>query len=128
VRLQKTKRFKYHSIVITKMEIPTKESIKLFGGLASIVLAHGACIALGAYKGSMHARHIEVDIPFRYLWASNIAGSAFGNALSNYPSSDCASTKAVKGAVAGTIAAPLEFMFGYGVGYVGGYISDKVFS
>lgn len=109
------------------MEENTKETTKKVGGLASLVLPHVACLSLGACEGSMNSIGLEFDIPFRYLWASNVAGTGIGNALLNEDKYDGGLKKIIKGAVTGTIAAPLEYAVGYGLGYCGQWIANKVF-
>ena len=114
-----------------------KDNPKEFGGIASIVLTHGACFISGAYKGAMNQKNIEVEVPFKYLWGSNIVGTGIANPLfevdkgeKDNPFSDewnSITGRIVKGAALGTIAAPIEYIIGYGMGYAGGWIIDTVF-
>jgi len=110
--------------------LTTADNIKIGTGLTSVVLAHGACLLSGAYKGCLNAKDIDIyfDIPFRYLWASNIIGTGAGNPLCTKEPEDSALRKTATGAALGAVAAPIEYISGYMVGYLAGFISENVFS
>lgn len=101
-----------------------KDQLKL-GAIASAALVHTACLCAGVYKGNANARGINVDLPFRYLWGSNIALTGIGFALNEEPKSTI--EKIISGSFLGAITAPIEFTIGWGIGFAAEYISQNVF-
>jgi len=94
---------------------------------------HVSCLAVGAYKGVMDEKGTHLEIPFRYLWATNTVWSGGANyemakrdgKITN--STDTALSLG-RGAFFGAVLAPIEFTAGYVLGYGVSWFSDKVFS
>ena len=105
---------------------------KLLAGTSSLVLTHGACLGLGFYSGTMNANGMDlssnlgVDVPFDYLWASNVAGTSLGSLLLKEKDQSSLNVSSL-GAAFGVVAAPLEYALGYSVGYAGSFIGNNVF-
>ena len=95
-------------------------------GTSLVVIPHAACFSLGAFKGSMNAKGIDLDIPFTYLLASNVGGTSLGRVLLREPY-DSKMGVASKGALLGAVAAPIEYVVGYGISYWGHKIIETVF-
>ncbi|MGM5488598.1 MAG: hypothetical protein ACQESG_06630 [Nanobdellota archaeon] len=118
-------------MALTKLE---KETIKTFGGLASIVLAHGACIITGGLKGSLNAKGMDFDSHFPDLWAANALGSSYGlysledmGHLNDEYDKGEKLANLTRGAVFGTLGASIQYTLGYSLGYAGSWLADRIF-